>query len=143
MNLPRARFALLAGILTVGLGCGSGEAPTGVTQAPRAASSGPYLVKIHADWCGVCTRLTPVWNRLGEEYGDSVQMALFDVSDRDAIERSSEEAARLGLGQFFDSHKGRTGTIAVLGAGTGEPLAVFQGEMDFAKYQTALEKVLE
>jgi thiol-disulfide isomerase/thioredoxin len=133
----------LAGILAVGLGCGSAETPTGAGSAPPAKSSAPYLVKIHADWCGVCTRLTPVWNRLEEEYGDSVQMVLLDVSDRDAVELSSQEADRLGLGQFFDSYRGRTGTIAVLDAGTGEPQAVFIGEMDFAKYQTALETVLE
>ena len=80
MRRLRARSVLLAGILAVGLGCGSDEVPSVADSTPRAGGTAPYLVKIHADWCGVCNRLTPLWNRLGEEYGDSVQMVFFDVS---------------------------------------------------------------
>jgi thiol-disulfide isomerase/thioredoxin len=141
MKPLRARSVLLAGILAVGLGCGSDEAPSSAESAPRAESTAPYLVKIHADWCGICTRLMPLWTRLGEEYGDSVQMVLFDVTDREAVDDSAREAARLGLGPFFDSHKAQTGTIAVLDGTTRESLAVFHGEMEFARYQTVLEKL--
>lgn len=141
MKSLRARSVLFAGILAVGLGCGSDEVPSGADSAPRAESTAPYLVKIHADWCGVCNRLTPLWSQLGEEYGDSVQMVLFDVSDREAVDESAREAARLGLGPFFDSHKGQTGTIAVLDGTTRESLAVFRGVMELPKYQAVLDKV--
>ncbi len=53
----------------------------------------------------------------------------------------SEEAARLGLDSFFDSHKGQTGTIAVLDGTTHESLAVFRGEMDLDRYQTVLDEL--
>jgi thiol-disulfide isomerase/thioredoxin len=140
MNPLRARSALLVGILAVGLGCGSDAVPGGTGSAPRAESTARYLVKIHADWCAVCTRLVPLWTRLGEEYGDSVQLVLFDVTDREAVEQSAREAARLGLAQFFDSHKSKTGTIAVLDATTRAPVSVFKGEMDYAKYQAVLAR---
>jgi hypothetical protein len=82
----------------------------------------------------------PLWDRLGEEYGDSVRIVVFDVTDRKAVEQSIREAARLGLGEFFDAHKSKTGTIAVLDPATREPVAVFRGEMDFARYQTVLAR---
>ena len=141
MRRLRARSVLLAGILAVVLGCGSEEVPSGADATPRAESTAPYLVKIHADWCGVCNRLTPLWTQLGEEYGDSVQMVLLDVTDREAVDDSTREAARLGLGPFFDSHKGQTGTIALLDGTTRESLAVFRGEMDIARYQTVLDEL--
>jgi len=143
MKRLHPRLWLIGGILAVGLGCGSAETPAGAGSASPTESSALYLVKIHADWCGVCTRLLPLWSRLGEEYGDSVRMVVFDVTDRAAVERSSQEAARLGLGEFFDAHRSRTGIIAVLDATTRAPLAVFQGEMDFAEYQSVLERERE
>jgi thiol-disulfide isomerase/thioredoxin len=141
MRRLRARSVLLAGILAIGLGCGSDEVPSVADSTPRAGGTAPYLVKIHADWCGVCNRLTPIWSRLGEEYGDSVQMVFFDVTDREAVDDSAREAARLGLDSFFDSHKGQTGTIAVLDGTTRESLAVFRGEMVLDKYQAVLDEL--
>jgi hypothetical protein len=47
-------------------------------------------------------------------------------------------AIPLGLGEFFDAHKSKTGTIAVIDAATLEPVALFEGEMDFAEYQAVL-----
>ena len=53
---------------------------------------------------------------------------MFDVTDRGAIERSRAEAQRLGLEAFFDAHKSKTGTVAVLNGATREPVSVMKGE---------------
>jgi hypothetical protein len=52
------------------------------------------------------------------------------------------EAERLGIRAFFDSYKGRTGTVGVLTA-DGKPVSVMKGELDVSKYVAALEKARE
>lgn len=118
-----------------------GPAALGGHHEAGEATDRPYLVKVHADWCGTCTRLGPVWERLEAAYGKRAQLVVFDVTDRDAVARSREAAERLGLVEFFDDHKSRTGTVAVLG-GDRKPVAVFKGETDFDRYAVALGRAL-
>lgn len=88
----------------------------------------------------MCTRLEPLWKRLGDECGASARLVLLDVTNQESTARAAREAESLGLGDFFDAHKSQTGTIALIDASTKQPLDVFKGELDFAKYQAALSK---
>ncbi len=97
----------------------------------------PLFVKVHADWCGTCTRLEPTWSALQQEFGDQATFVVLDVTDRGALERAQAEADRLGIGAFFAVHKARTGTIGILDGKTGEPLAVMKGETDVTRYREA------
>jgi thiol-disulfide isomerase/thioredoxin len=97
----------------------------------------PLFVKVHADWCGTCTRLEPTWSELQEEFGGEATFVVLDVTDRAALERAQAEADRLGIGAFFAVHKARTGTIGILDGRTGEPLAVMKGETNVARYREA------
>ena len=133
---PRLRFALAAL-----LGLALGLAPAAHAEPAADDPQRPLVVRIHADWCGTCTRLGPVWERLEAAYGKRAQLVVFDVTDRDAVARSREAAERLGLVEFFDDHKSRTGTVAVLG-GDRKPVAVFKGETDFDRYAVALGRAL-
>ena len=67
-----------------------------------------------------------------------VEIVACDVTDRDAVERSRAEAERRGILEFFDSHKSKTGTVAIFDSGSGAPRAVFKGELDVEKYRAAL-----
>lgn len=98
----------------------------------------PLFVKVHADWCGTCTRLEPTWSALEEEFGGKATFVVLDVTDRAALTRAQAEADRLGIGAFFAAHKARTGTIGILDGRTGEPLAVMKGETEVARYREAL-----
>ena len=111
------------------------------TALAGAPAERPYLVKVHADWCGTCTRLNPVWSRLDASYGDRVELVLLDVTDRDAVARSRATAERLGLVEFFDAHKSKTGVIAVLDA-SRQPVAVWKGETELAKYSDVIDATL-
>ena len=102
----------------------------------------PMVVKIHADWCGTCTRLEPTFEALEQEVGSGARIVVLDVTDKEAVARSAAEAERLGIQGFFDSYKGKTGTVGVLTA-DGKPVSVMKGELDVSKYVAALEKARE
>lgn len=109
--------------------------------APAAAGAGdaerPFLVKMHADWCGTCTALEPTWAALESAHGAKLRMVTFDVTDRARLTASRAEAEKLGLLSFFEGHRGRTGLIALLDA-KGEPIELFHGVRDPAAYEPAL-----
>ena len=120
--------------------------PAGAEEAESAmpaASTGPLVVKIHADWCGTCVRLTSVWEDLQAGYGDSARFVVLDVTDRGAAVASAIEAERLGISEFFDEHKGRTGTIAILDPATGKAVEIFTGETDAEVYESPLAALLK
>ena len=97
----------------------------------------PLIVKIDASWCGTCTKLKPTMTELEERVGDDARIVILDVSDRAAVEASAAEADRLGIRKFFDSYKGKTGTVAVI-ASNGKIVQVYNGELDTDKYLAAL-----
>jgi thioredoxin-like negative regulator of GroEL len=97
----------------------------------------PMIVKIHADWCGTCQKLNATMAELESQVGSQATLVVLDVTDREAVERSTAEADRLGIRSFFDQYKGSTGTVAVLTA-SGEPVSVMKGELDADKYVAAL-----
>jgi thiol-disulfide isomerase/thioredoxin len=102
----------------------------------------PMIVKIHADWCGTCTRLDTTFEQLEERVGSDARIVVLDVTDRDAVDRSTAEADRLGIRPFFDRYKSKTGTVGVFDAGGGE-IIVLKGELDPEPYVAAVKKAGE
>ncbi len=107
-------------------------------RAGEAEKAKPYVVMVHADWCGTCTLLEPTWQRIEAELGDQAVVMVFDVTDKDGVEQSRADAERLGLVAFFDQYRSSTGTIGVLDGETGEPVRILKGERDFSKYEAAV-----
>ncbi len=132
-------LALALGLLLSGLAAGGD-----LSEISAAAdASRPFVVKIHADWCGTCTRLDPVIDALEEKVGRSARIVVLDVTDREAIERSETEADRLHIRTFFEIHKSKTGTVGVLHGATRKPVRILRGEMDVAEYEAALVEAAE
>ncbi len=119
--------------------------PAGAEEAApeTPASTGPLVVKIHADWCGTCVKLTSVWEELQAGYGDSARFVVLDVTDRGAATASAIEAERLGIREFFDANKSRTGTIGILDPATGKAVEIFKGETDAEVYENPLAALLK
>ena len=51
-----------------------------LTQASTGATTGDWLVKFYAPWCGHCTKLAPTWEKLAEELKGVVNVAKVDVT---------------------------------------------------------------
>jgi thiol-disulfide isomerase/thioredoxin len=109
-------------------------------DAPEACSGKPYVVKIHADWCGSCKALKSVWQRIETDLRDQATIVTLDVSDRVAYKESQATAERLGIREFFQEYRSRTGTIAVLDCKSHEPVVIMSAERDFEKYRAAVAR---
>lgn len=131
-------LALGLGVLALCLAFASAPADAQITAAEDTR---PFVVKMHASWCGTCTALEPTWKRIQAEYGSQARLVVFDVSDKKSLAESRAAADVLGLTSFFNKYKGSTGTIAVLRADR-VPVAVMKGEMDLAAYDQAIAKAL-
>lgn len=143
-SIPALSRALVAAALLAALALFVALGAAQADHHDEAASAGqPMLVKIHADWCGTCTRLNPTWEALQKRHGKEVDFVIFDVTD-DATRAECERVAKeRGLEALLETHGSRTGTIAVLGAGGGEPVAVIKGETDVDAYDAPLAKARE
>ncbi len=134
MRLSAAPLAALIALLSLA------TVPAAVRA--EASETSPFVVKIHADWCGTCLWLASTWARIERDLDDRARPVLFDVTDRARLEQSRKEAQRLGLGDFFESHRGSTGVIAVLDGTTREPLEIRKGEADFEIYRSAVDRAI-
>jgi len=65
--------------------------------------SKPFVVKIHADWCGTCTRMNPTFEALREQESGDARIVVLDVTDKQSLAASTAEADRLGIRSFFDA----------------------------------------
>jgi thiol-disulfide isomerase/thioredoxin len=128
--------AILVGLVLLVL---FGSAAT-ADDALEGCNGKPYVVKIHADWCGSCKALKSVWQRIETDLGDQAIIVTLDVSDRVAYMESQATAERLGIGEFFQEYRSRTGTIAILDCKTHEPVVIMSAERDFEKYREAVAR---
>ncbi len=137
-NIGSRALPLGFGVLALCLAFATAPAGAQITAAddPR-----PFVVKIHASWCGTCAALEPTWKRIEAEFGSQTRLVVFDVSDKKSIAESRAAAEVLGLTSFFNKYKGSTGTIGVLGSDR-VLVAVMKGEMDLAAYDQAIAKAL-
>ncbi len=100
----------------------------------------PLVVKIHADWCLLCTFLEVVWDDLRRDPGADARLVVLDVSDRASLVGARAEAERLGILPFFNRHRGRTGTIGILDGDDRALVEAFYGSGRVEDYRRAIEK---
>ena len=86
----------------------------------------PVVVDLWADWCGPCKQLSPVLERLAQEYGGRFLLAKVDV---DANPR---------LGQVFQAQS----IPMVVAVVKGQPVPLFQGALPEQQVRAYLDELL-
>ena len=113
-----------------------------ISADEAAASTKPYVVKVHARWCAICMATKGVWSQIQEAYASQVHLLVLDVTNQETTDASRAEARRLGLEQFFDEYSGGTGTVLVLDRRTKAVTASIDGSRDFEEYRKAIDAAL-
>jgi thiol-disulfide isomerase/thioredoxin len=100
----------------------------------------PVVVDIYASWCRNCRNIEPTLSQLKQLYSTKMHLVVFDVSDRQKTQASTEMAAKLGLTEFFNANKSQTSTVAIIDPATGRIIKEFQHNPNLTEYTAILDR---
>ncbi len=123
-------FLIFCGMLLVLGLCHSVQADL---QQPKILA-----VELYADWCAICKRIEPNYQRIQEQFaGQGVLFLRFDRTDQAAEEQSRLLAASLGIERAYQLHEG-TGRVLLI-----DPQSkVVVGQLTKAHSYADMEKIL-
>lgn len=119
--------------------------PPAVPSVPVSevtAPSKPYVVKLHAKWCPVCMLTKDEWSDIAREYGNRVNLFVFDSTSDTTIAMGQKQAATLGLDRLLEDYHGASGMVLVINSGTQQVVASVAGNRPFSTYQAAIDAAL-
>ena len=99
----------------------------------------PMVIDIYASWCSACKNIAPTLSQLKQEYAQTVNFVVFDVTDKSAAKKSAARAKELGLEEFFTANKSKTGTVVIVDPATGDILAMEKNNTDKSTYTSILD----
>lgn len=125
MKMTTTLLAVAASIVLV-----ASFAATGQASSSQSASSQPgadavkqpariIAIKFHADWCGYCKAMGPVFEELQARYDqEPVLYVVFDQTREFGRRQSAYMATALGLEEIWTEHGGKTGFVLLIDART-------------------------
>lgn len=124
----------------------SGTAPSG-TQPPKAADVGAgakiIAVKFHADWCGYCKAMGPVFEELQAKFDQEPVLYVELDQTRDFGRRQAAYHSRaLGLGDVWQENAGKTGFILLIDATTHKVVQRLSYDQDLKQMGNALQEAV-
>jgi thiol-disulfide isomerase/thioredoxin len=120
----------------------TGQLLAKVDKAPLAKQlqGKPVVVDIYASWCRNCKNIEPTLSQLKLLYSKKMHLVVFDVSDRQKTQASTEMAAKLGLTDFFNANKSQTSTVAIIDPASGRIIKEFQHNPNLTEYTAILDR---
>ena len=102
----------------------------------------PVLVDIYATWCSGCRKIKPALEAIKQQYADSANFVVLDVTDKGTTQASEDKAKELGLESFFAANKSKTATVGIINPNTGEVVKLFQKNPNKDDYAEVLDSTL-
>ncbi|MEO1370645.1 MAG: thioredoxin domain-containing protein, partial [Acidobacteriota bacterium] len=97
----------------------------------------------HADWCGSCKRMGPVFEDLRNKYdGKSVLFVELDLTNGTTKNQAEFMASALGFGDVYAQNQG-TGFILLLDGKTRQQLAKLTADQNIKAMGAEIVKQLE
>jgi len=132
-------------MLTVALATAK-DRPTTQPADESGAAAKPAVValKFHADWCGSCKAMGPVFEDLRNKLdGEPVLFVTLDLTNRSTAAQAEYHAAALGAGRHWSEYGGKTGFILLLDAQSGDVLGKLTREQDIKAMGAAIKSAVQ
>ena len=136
-------IVLVATLAGVGLTSSAGPAsnqPVTDAETPQAKI---IAVKFHADWCGYCKAMGPIFEELQEKFDqEPVLYVEFDQTREFGRRQAAYMADVLGLGDAWAAHGGKTGFVLLIDAKTKRVLQHLSHEQNLKQMGAALQEAV-
>lgn len=123
-NALKRNSILIITVLVAMAGLAIAQSPrTTSTQRQASSAEGPKVIaiKFHADWCGYCKAMGPVFEEMQAKYDQQPVLYVRLDQTREAGRRQAQYMARaLGMGDIWTEYGGKTGFVLLVDGTTGE-----------------------
>ena len=123
-NALKRNAILIITVLVAMGGLAIAQSPrTTSTQRQAASAEGPKVIaiKFHADWCGYCKAMGPVFEEMQAKYDQQPVLYVRLDQTREAGRRQAQYMAHaLGMGDIWAEYGGKTGFVLLVDGTTGE-----------------------
>lgn len=141
---PGTLSVTTASLLIAGL-IGLIAAPAG---AQRGSSEGErpeiIAVKFHADWCGYCKAMGPVFQELQAKYDQQPALyVVFDQTREFDRRQSAYLASAMGLDEVWAEHGGKTGFVLLIDADSRRVVERLDHTQDLKQMGAALTSAVQ
>ena len=124
-NTLKRNSILIITVLVAMAGLAIAQSPrTASTQRQASSAEGPKVIaiKFHADWCGYCKAMGPVFEEMQAKYDQQPVLYVRLDLTREAGRRQAQYMAHaLGMGDdIWSEYGGKTGFVLLVDGTTGE-----------------------
>lgn len=133
-------FSLVAAVLGGALAGGAAVAQSGEDVGPQ-----PRLIalKFHADWCGSCKAMGPVFTELQQKYESlPVLYVELDQTTKSRKRQAAFLANAMGLDKTWKEHGGKTGFILLVDSETKAVVAKLTKDQNLKQMGASLQKAV-
>ncbi len=141
----RRYWHLLPALMLVGLVALSGATATQPNDEKPPTAEAPKVIalKLHADWCGSCKAMGPVFTDLANKFDtEPVLFVTLDMTTQSQRKQAEYHAAALGIGDLWPTYGKKTGLILLIDAQSRKVVGTLNKTHDIKQMGSALKRAI-